>query len=121
MHKLIAIAALLAVTSLAVVPTANAQTLTGSNAIVTSDHSMRAAKLIGLTVTDDHGEKLGKIVDVLVKGEAAEPTVILSTGKKMVAMPVSHLTVTGAKVTMSDTTPAMIAAMAPYYFVAGGG
>lgn len=122
MKRLIALAALAAVTSLAV-PPVMAQTLTGSSAIVMNDHSMRASKLVGLSVTDEQGHKLGTIVDVLVKGAAVEPTVILSTGQKMVAAPLSHLTVTGTKLMMPGTTPAAIAAMPTYGFnpLEGGG
>ncbi len=123
MHKLIAIAVVAAVTSFAAVPPGMAQTLTVPSPIVMADHSMRAGKLIGLTVTDDHGQKLGTIVDVLVKGEAAEPMVILSTGKKMVAAPLSHISIAGTKLTMPNTTATMIASMPAYNFsgLNGGG
>ncbi len=122
MNKLFAIAALAAMASIVSVPPVSAQSL-GYGGIMMADHSMRASKLIGLAVTDDHGQKLGTIVDVLVKGEASEPTVILSTGSKMVAAPLSHITVAKESLMMPGTTMAMIAAMPAYTFtgLAGGG
>lgn len=76
-------------------PYAWAQSL-ATSAIVAQDHSMRASKLIGLTVKNEHGQTIGKIVDVLVKDGGAEPTVILSVGAmtggdKMVEAPLSHI------------------------------
>ncbi len=120
MKKLFAIAALAAMTSVAVVPPLLAQTLSYAG-IMTADHSMRASKLIGLAVTDDHGQKLGTIVDVLVKVGASEPTVILSAGGKMVAAPLSHVTVAKESLVMPGTTTAMIAAMPAYTFTGLGG
>ncbi len=120
MKKLFAIAALAAMTSVVAAPPVAAQSL-AYRGIVMADHSMRASKLIGLTVTDDHGQKLGTIVDVLVKGQASEPTVILSTGSKMVAAPLSHVTVSKESLVMPGTTMPMIASMPAYTFTGLGG
>lgn len=123
MMKLIAFTALAAVTFAVAGTPVRAQNLTGSYAIVMADHTMRASKLIGVTVNDDHGQKLGTIVDVMVKAGASEPIVILSTGSRMVAAPISHISIDKTAVMMPHTTAAMIAAMPTYSFnpLAGGG
>jgi hypothetical protein len=127
MKQLIAIVSMAAVTFALAGPPVFAQTLTGSNAIVMADHSMRAGKLIGLAVTNDKGQKIGTVVDVLVKGEAVEPTLILSVGDavgggaKMVAAPLSHITVAGTKAMMPGVTLQMVASMPAYTFQGLGG
>ena len=120
MRTLFAVAALAAMSAVVSVAPVSAQSLS-YDGIVMADHSMRASKLIGLAVTDDHGMKLGTIVDVLVKGEASEPTVILSTGTKMVAAPLSHVTVAKASLVMPGMTMPMMAAMPAYVFSGLGG
>jgi len=123
MMKLIAFAALAAVTFAVAGAPVRAETAGNNTAIVMADHTMRASKLIGLAVNDDHGQKLGTIVDILVKSGASEPIVILTTGSKLVSAPISHISIEKATVMMPGTTPAMIAAMPVYSFnpLAGGG
>jgi hypothetical protein len=129
MKKLIAIASMAVMTFAFAAPPVTAQTLTGSRTIIMADHSVRVSKLIGLAVTNDQGQKIGTVVDVLVKGEAAEPTVILSVGgytgegTKMVAAPLSHIKLEGMKAMMPGATRQMVASMPAYTFqgLAGGG
>jgi sporulation protein YlmC with PRC-barrel domain len=101
-------------------PVVHAQGLSHGQDIVMVDHSMRASKLVGLKVYDDQGKPLGTIVDILVKAEASEPTVILksATGGKLVAAPLSHIKLEGKKIMMPGTTPAMMASMPAFKFEA---
>jgi len=131
MKKLMAIVVMAAVPFAFAASPVFAQTLTpqGSADIVMADHSMRASKLIGTTVVDDQGQKIGTIVDVLVKDKASEPTLILSVGEytgggpKMVAAPLSHIKLDRTKVMMPGATKQVFASMPAYTFqgLEGGG
>lgn len=103
---------------------AHAQSFSYSN-VVMADHSVRTSKLVGLAVVSDKGEKLGTIVDVLVKDKSTEPTVILSVGTgasaKMVAAPLSHISVEKTGVVMAGMTMPMMVAMPAFNWTAGGG
>jgi sporulation protein YlmC with PRC-barrel domain len=114
-------------------PTITTQVLAQSmakSAIVAADHSMRGSKLIGMDIFNQQGMKIGKIEDILVKGSAAEPVAILSVGAfaggggdKMVAVPMSHISLNADKASM-PATKAEIAAMPGWQFnglSAGGG
>jgi len=111
----------------AIVNHAFAQTATHS-AIVASDHTMRASKLIGMDIFDSKGEKIGKIEDILVKGAMAEPVAVLSVGAftgggdKMVSVPISHISLKHDKASMA-TTKTEMAAMPAWKFegLEGGG
>jgi sporulation protein YlmC with PRC-barrel domain len=89
---------------------------------------MRSSKLIGMEVFNQKGEKIGKIEDILVKGSATEPLAVLSVGRftgggdKMVAVPLSHITMNGDHPGMAATKTEM-ASMAPWQFIGlnGGG
>ena len=124
----LAAAAALAVTMIpAVTSHAFAQSLTNS-AVVAQDHSMRSSKLIGMAIFNDKGEKIGTISDILVKGSASEPMAVLSVGEytggsKMVAVPLSHITMKADKPIMI-ATKAGLQAMQEWHFVGlavGGG
>jgi sporulation protein YlmC with PRC-barrel domain len=115
---------LVAVTALAVtfaVP-GLAATSDSGNGIVVADHSMRTSKLIGATVYNDQGQGIGSVVDVLVRNTAAEPTAILSvgdfigSGTKLIAVPLSHVNLDGAKPIMAGATKPMLASMPVYLF-----
>jgi sporulation protein YlmC with PRC-barrel domain len=120
MKKLTALAAMAALAMTFAAP-AFAETLTG-NGIVMTDHSMRSSKLIGSTVYNDQGQSIGSVIDVLVKNGAAEPTAILSVGDyvgggtKLVAVPLTHVNLDGAKPMMSGATKQMLAGMPVYLF-----
>src|ERR1700749_4010151 len=96
-----ALAAMFAVPSFALSP---------ANDIVMTDHGMRTSKLIGATVYNDQRQGIGWVIDVLVQGASAEPTVILSVGDfvgggaKLVALPLSHVNLDGAKPIMAGAT-----------------
>ena len=111
-----ALAATLAVPSFAI-----ASEYSG-NEIVLADHSMRTSKLIGAQVYNEQGKSIGSVMEVLVKNGAVEPTVVLSVGDyvgggaKMVAVPLSHVNLDGAKPMMAGATKQMLASMSVYLF-----
>jgi sporulation protein YlmC with PRC-barrel domain len=90
--------------------------------IIMADHFMRASKIIGATVYNDKGESIGSVIDVLVKNTATEPTAILSVGDyvgggtKLVAVPLSHVNLDGAKPMMAGATKQVLASMPAYLF-----
>jgi sporulation protein YlmC with PRC-barrel domain len=94
-----------------------------ANDIVMTDHSMRTSKIIGAKVYNDAGQSIGSVVDVLVKNNAAEPTAILSVGDfvgggtKLIAVPLSHVNLDGAKPVMAGATKQMLASMPVYLFM----
>jgi sporulation protein YlmC with PRC-barrel domain len=98
------------------------------SAIVAPDHSMRGSKLIGMDIFNQQGMKIGKIEDIMVKGSATEPVAILSVGAfagggdKMVAVPMSHISLNADKASM-PATKAELAAMPGWQFtgLSGGG
>jgi sporulation protein YlmC with PRC-barrel domain len=98
------------------------------SAIVAQDHSMRSSKLIGMDIYNDKGEKIGKIEDILVRGTASEPLAVLSVGgyvgigTKMVAVPLSHITLKADKASM-PASKTELASMAGWQFtgLSGGG
>lgn len=97
--------------------------------VVTIDHSMRASKLIGMTVFNDQGTSVGKVEEILVTSGAMEPTAILSVGefvgggKKMVSVPLSHLHLAADKLAMPTATKEHLASMPAWAFngLNGGG
>ena len=107
--------------------TLNAPTITVAseytgNAIMLADHSMRTSKLIGAPVYNDQGQSIGSVMDVLLKSGSAEPMVVLSVGdyvgggSKMIAVPLSHINLEGAKPMMAGATKPMLASMPVYLF-----
>ncbi len=86
------------------------------------DHSMRTSQLIGSQVYNDQGQSIGSVMDVLVKSGASDPTVVLSVGDyvgagaEIVAVPLSHINLDGAKPTMAGATKQMLASMPTYLF-----
>jgi len=92
---------------------------------VLADHSMRASMLIGMQVTDDQGQTIGTVVDILVKNNAGEPRAVLSVGDyaglstKLVVVPLSHLKIVGSSAKMPGATKAMMIKM-PLYDYEGG-
>lgn len=121
LSRIIAIAALAATTVPATFHFAAAQS-NGRSSIVLIDHNMRASKLIGMTVTNAKGEVLGTIAEVLVKGAAAEPMVVLQVdATKMVGIPMSHLAMKDDKITMPGTKTEVMAMPKWEYSYAGLG
>src|SRR5258708_38920083 len=77
--------------------------------------SMRTSQLIGSPVFNEQGQNIGSIVDGLVKNSPAEPTAILSVGdyvgggKKLVAVPLSHVKRDGGKQSLAGATTVPVA------------
>jgi sporulation protein YlmC with PRC-barrel domain len=100
-----------------------------SNEAVTSDHNMRASKLIGMTVYNDQGAAVGKVEDVLVASGTTEASVILSVGdfvgggEKMVRVPLGHVHLAADKLAMPTATKEHLATMPAWTFTGlnGGG
>jgi hypothetical protein len=113
---------LIAVAAVAAMFAAPSFALSPTNDIVMTDHSMRSSKLIGATVYNDQGQSIGSVIDVLVRGASVEPTVILSVGDfvgggaKLVALPLSHVNLDGAKPMMAGATRQMLASMPTFLF-----
>ena len=105
-----------------------AQVARAASSVVAADHSMRASKMIGMDIFNEKHEKIGKIVDILVKGAAEEPMAVLSvgaytgSGTKMVAVPLSHITMKSDQPAM-EATKATLMAMPGWAFTGlmGGG
>ena len=97
-------------------------------AAVMAGHTMSTHKLIGAAVYNDQGDKVGSIIDVLVKNATAEPIAILSVGDyvgggtKLVAVPLNHVNLDGSKAMMHGATKPVLADMPSFVFpgVAGG-
>ena len=96
---------------------------------MTSGHEMRASKLIGMPIYNDHNEKIGMIDDVVVPEKGGEAMAVLSVGGfvggiKMVEVPLSHVHGKGDKVMMpgTDGEKVALAKMPAYtYGLQGGG
>lgn len=86
--------------------------------IMMPDQSMRTSKVIGMTVYNDAGEKIGTVLDVLIRA-GTDPQAIVNVtdfvgSKKLVALPLAKLNLDGAKPMMMGATKAMLMA-APSY------
>lgn len=94
--------------------------------LMTQDHAMRTSKLVGMAVFNDTGEKIGSVIDILVRDTAAEPVAILSVGdyvggSKLVAVPLGKVNFSGAQPMMKGATKAMLSAMPSYAGMFGSG
>jgi len=124
MKKLSAIVALSALAFAYAAPPSFAQNAAPS--VMLADHSMSSSKLIGSPVYNDQGEKIGSIVDVLVRG-TTEPTAVLSVGtyvgggNKLVAVPLDHVTMQHQKAMMAGATRQMLASMPAFAYLSGAG
>ncbi|HEY2619062.1 MAG TPA: PRC-barrel domain-containing protein [Acetobacteraceae bacterium] len=122
MKKLATFVAIAALAATIAAPNLAAAAEGAGNDIVLADHSMRTSRLIGAMVYNDQGQSIGSVMDVLVKNGAVEPTVVLSVnaggGAKMVAVPLSHLNLDGARPMMAGATEQMLASMPVYLFPA---
>jgi len=92
-----------------------------SPTVAAAGQGMRSSKLIGTPVYNGQGEKIGTIQELLVKS-GSEPSAVLSvgdfigTGEKLVAVPLSHVTLESGKVTMPTATKEHLASMQVYLF-----
>jgi len=95
--------------------TAPAQTNSPSkrNTSLTDRGDVRASKLIGSSVYNDHNEKIGSVDDVLLSKDNKANAVILSVGgflgmgTKLVAVPYTQLTLGDTKNASSDNRVVM--------------
>lgn len=120
-------AALIATLALGLASPVIAQTApSGMKDVMTSDNSMRTSKLIGAAVYNDDGDKIGSIIDVLVRSGAAEPVAIVSVGDflgggaKLVAFPIAKLQLDAGKAMMRGASKLAIQRMPGYDFNNGG-
>jgi sporulation protein YlmC with PRC-barrel domain len=96
-------------------------------AYMTADHNIRTSKLIGMTVYNDHNEKIGVIDDVMLPMAGGEVTAVLSvggfigTGPKLIKVPVSHVNFGTDKPMMPDGAKTALMAMPSYSYATGGG
>jgi len=94
----------------------------GTAAARLPDQSLRSSMLIGKTVVGDHGGDLCTIEDVLVRPGGGEPTVIVSLtkagqpGRKLVALPLSKVTVQGERPKITGMTRQQLERMPEYAF-----
>lgn len=123
------IATFVVIAALTAAVSAPLRAVAAPNDVIMPDHSMRVSKIIGAKVYNDKGENIGSVVDVLVKDSASEPTAVLSVGDyigggpKLVAVPLSHVNLTGAKPMMPATKQSLIGMPAfqlPQYPNGGG-
>lgn len=94
---------------------------------MTADHSMRSSMLIGAPIYNDNGDKIGSVIEILVRGGATEPLAIVSVGDyigggaKLVAFPVSKLELDAQKARMKGADRRALEAMPAYSFQFAGG
>ena len=118
MKSLVAAAAILMMSAAFTVP-ALAQ-----SAFMTTEHSMRASKLVGVTVVDGHKDTIGTIDDILVPASGAAPEAVVNVGSyvgggdKLVLIPVSHLRFSGSGATMLASKAQLTAMKAFSYHMA---
>jgi sporulation protein YlmC with PRC-barrel domain len=83
------------------------------NAVLTDQGEVRASKLVGTSVYNDHDEKLGTVDDVILGKSNAVDKVILSVGgflgvgNKLVSVPYSDLKLGDTKHASSDNKVVM--------------
>ena len=92
------------------------------------DMTMRASKLIGMTVYNDTNTAVGKVEEVLVASGGKEPFAVLSVGSflgtdKLVSVPLSHLHLAAGRVDMPTATKAHLTEMPVFSYTSlnGGG
>jgi len=134
-RALIALVGLAAIVSMPSFAQPTPPTATGAlmshSAVMLADHTMRASKLIGSSVYNDKGEKIGTVDDLIVTAGAIEPTVVVSVGgflgvgEKLAAEPLSHVKLgKGDKMMMPGATKEALAAKPSFnyeYGLEGGG
>lgn len=86
--------------------------------VMTKDQSMRTSKVIGMTVYNDAGDKIGSVLDVLIR-TGTDPQAIVNVGdylggSKLVAIPLAKLNLEGTKPMMMGATKAMLMALPAY-------
>lgn len=92
--------------------------------VMTKDHSMRTSKVIGMVVYNDGGDKIGTVLDVLIRA-GVEPQAIVNVGdylggSKLVALPLAKLNLEGSKPMMMGASKSMLMALPAYPSDFGG-
>lgn len=99
----------------AVTAPAFAQALTSGAVQAQYEHSIRASKMVGMTVHNEQNETIGSVVEILVNDQTGMATAILSVGdfvgggKKMVEVPITHIKLDAGKAMMPGTKQALAA------------
>ncbi len=91
---------------------------------MTADHAMRASKMIGMPVYNDHNEKIGTIDEITLPTGGGEVSAILSVGgyvggEKLVKVPLSHVHFVADKPMMANGEKAALMAMPKYSYYGG--
>jgi sporulation protein YlmC with PRC-barrel domain len=94
-------------------PPANVGSPSQRNAVLTDSGDVRASKLIGSSVYNEHNEKVGSVDDVVLGKDNKADVVIVSVGgflgmgTKLVAVPYTELTLGDTKNASSDNKVVM--------------
>jgi hypothetical protein len=101
----------------------HAQTAAAGDAVLV-DHSVRASRLIGQQVYNEQDQSFGMVEDIVIPAAAGkEPLAVLSVGKfvgghKLIAVPLSHLSLSGAHMAMAGGSRDSLMTMPAYHFPA---
>ncbi len=82
------------------------------DSVMTKDQSMRTSKMMGMPIYNEAGDKIGTVTEVLVR-TGTEPLAIVNIGdyvggQKLVAIPLTKLSMSGEKPMMPGATKAMM-------------
>ena len=94
-------------------PPANVGSPSQRNTVLTDSGDVRASKLIGSSVYNDHNEKVGSVDDIVLGKDNKADVVIVSVGgflgmgTKLVAIPYTELTLGDTKNASSDNKVVM--------------
>ena len=89
----------------------------GGTAQVAYEHSLRASKLVGMSVYNEQNQNIGPIVEIMVDEKTGMATAILSVGTyvgggaRLVEVPITHVKLTAGKAMMPGATKPMLAGM----------
>lgn len=113
--------AVLAAAALAICVAAPSKAQNLTHGFVTADHNMRASKMVGMTVYNDKGEKIGRLDDIMVSAETGEASAVISVGSfvggtKLIKVPLSHLNFGGDKPSMGNGSKSEVMAMPAYNY-----
>lgn len=123
MLKRYAIFAAAAIACACAVPV-HAQSLGGGAAQAAYEHSLRASKLVGMSVYNEQNQNIGPIVEIMIDETTGMATAILSVGTyvgggaKLVEVPITHVKLEAGKAMMPGATKTMLASM-PAFSIPG--
>jgi sporulation protein YlmC with PRC-barrel domain len=102
----------------------SAPAMAQSYTFTTPDHYMRSSRLIGMTVYNEHNEKIGTIDDIMLPMGGGEIEAVLSVGgflgigQKMIKVPISHVHFAASQPMMEGDKAAL---MSMQRYTYGGG